>query len=123
MVIGKKITTETPVLLGTSGVNGCLIYAIDVRALGVNPATTIKLFTKFLGDTEYFIELELDLTEATSSPSEIAANPPSTFVLPKLLPTATRNTGLHLPAECSLYAALSASVNDGVLVIVRGGNY
>lgn len=122
VIVGKKITTQNPILLGTAGVNGSIIHNIQVKHVGVNPATTVKLFTKQIDDTVYYIENELNITAATASPTEVAS-PAFDFTLPKILPASATNTALHLAPECGLFAALTVSATDGLLVTVRGGDY
>ena len=123
IIVGKKITTETPVLLGTAGVNGCIIYNAQCKHLGVNPECTVKLFVRPLGSTDYFIENEIFMPAATTSPTELPSEPAVNFALPPILPNNASNTALHLPPECSLFVALSVAVTDGLLVTVRGGDY
>lgn len=119
-VTPRDITTQTPVLLGTAGDNGCLIHAIDVRHLGDNVATVLRLYSKYSGDDEYFLENELTLPVVTGS-SNAAAIASVPVVLPAILPSG--NTGMHLEAEVSLYCALGTAVANGIIVTVRGGDY
>lgn len=119
-VTPRDITTETPVLLGTTGDNGCLIHAIDVRHLGDNVATVLRVYSKYSGDDEYFLENELTLPVVTGS-SNTAAIASIPVVLPAILPSG--NTGMHLEAGVSLYAALGTAVASGIIVTVRGGDY
>lgn len=116
----RIITTETPVLLGTVGDNGCLIHAIDVRPLGDNVATVARLYSKLAGDTEYYLENELTLN-ATSSSNNTTAIAPVSFALPAILPSG--NTGMHLEGGVSLYCSLGTAIATGVILTVRGGDY
>ena len=119
-VTPRIITTETPVLLGTVGDNGCLIHAIDIRHLGDNVATVVRLYSKLAGDTEYFLENELTLA-ATSSSNNTTAIAPVSFTLPAILPSV--NTGMHLEGGVSLYCSLGTAIASGIIVTVRGGDY
>ncbi len=119
-VTPRAITTETPVLLGTVGDNGCLIHAIDVRHQGDNVATVARLYIKFADDTQYYLENELSLT-ATSSSNNTTAIAPASFTLPAILPSG--NTGMHLEGGVSLYCSLGTAVASGIILTVRGGDY
>ena len=119
-VTPRAITTETPVLLGTVGDNGCLIHAIDVRHLGDNVATVVRLYSKLADDTVYYLENELTLA-ATSGSNNTTAIAPFSFTLPAILPAS--NTGMHLEDGVSLYASLGTAVASGVIITVRGGDY
>lgn len=119
-VTPRVITTETPVLLGTVGVNGALIHNIIVQHLGDNVATVLRLYTREAGETNYFLEAELSLTAVTSS-TNAAAIASVPVVLPAILPSG--NTGLHLAPSVSLFASIGTAIASGVNVIVRGGDY
>lgn len=119
-VTPRAITTETPVLLGTVGDNGCIIHAVDVRYLGDNVATVARLYSKMSGETEYYLENELTLSATTSS-NNTSAIAPISFTLPAILPAS--NTGMHLEGGVSLYCALGTAVANGVILTVRGGDY
>lgn len=116
----RNITTETPVLLGTVGDNGCLIHAIDVRHLGDNVATVVRLYSKLADDTVYYLENELTLA-ATSSSNNTTAIAPVSFTLPTILPAT--NTGMHLEGGVSLYCSLGTAIASGVILTIRGGDY
>lgn len=116
----RNITTETPVLLGTVGDNGCLIHAIDVRHLGDNVATVVRLYSKLADDTVYYLENELTLA-ATSSSNNTTAIAPVSFTLPTILPAS--NTGMHLEGGVSLYCSLGTAIASGAIITVRGGDY
>lgn len=119
-VVPRAITTETPILLGAAGDNGSIIHSIDVRHLGDNVATVVRLWTQQTDDTDYFLENELSLT-AVSGSTNATAIPPVSFTLPAILPNG--NTGMHLAPGESLFAALGTAIANGVIVIVRGGDY
>lgn len=119
-VVPRNITTETPVLLGTAGDYGALIHSIDVRHLGDNVATVVRLWSKFALEADYYLENELSLSQISSS-TNAAAIAPVAFTLPAILPNG--NTGLHLEPGESLYCALGTAVAAGVIIAVRGGDY
>lgn len=119
-VTPRNITTESPLLLGTVGDNGCIIHAIDVRHLGDNIATVVRLYTRYSGESEYFLEDELSLS-AVSGSTNTAAIPEVPFVLPAILPSG--NTGIHLEAGVDLYCSLGTAIASGIIVTVRGGDY
>jgi hypothetical protein len=119
-VTPRNITTETPLLLGTAGDNGCLIHAIDARHHGDNVATVVRLYTQYPDDTVYYLENELSLTAVTASNNTTAIAPIS-FTLPAILPAS--NTGMHLEGGVSLYCSLGTAVATGIIVTVRGGDY
>jgi hypothetical protein len=118
--IPRIITTQTPVLLGTVGENGCLIHSIQVVPLGDNIATAIRFYTQQEAETTYTLELE-GTTSTTSGSNDGTGLTPVSVTLPGILPSP--QLGLHLAANTKLYCALGTAVATGLVVIVRGGNY
>lgn len=119
-VTPRVITTETPVLLGTVGVNGAIIHNIQVVPLGDNVATVVRLYTQLEAETTYTLELETTIALVTGS-GNVTALDPTSATLPGILPSP--QLGMHLAPGCKLYCALGTAVAAGLVLIVRGGDY
>lgn len=117
----RKLTTETPILLGTAGDYGALIWGIQATPLGDNVATVIRIYSKQATDTDYHFLFEEAVAETTGS-TEAAKLVNTDFVLPDIAVVAN-SKGLHLESGESLYAALGTAVATGFNLFIRGGNY
>ena len=123
-VAPRVISTQVPILLGSSGDYGALITHIRCLDLGDDVATVVFFYTKRLlgDDLAYRLVLELQIEQATGT-SLAAANTETVATLP-VIPLFDGNVrGLHLAANTELYCALGTSVTEGKAIHVTGGLY
>lgn len=122
-------TTQTPVLLFSSGDNGSLAEAIEVYPLGANAKTVLRLYGNFSGTTTYKLLKELALPIVAAAPGDdVLAGYPLRFNLFKILfpasnTPATPNDALRVPGGYELRVALGSAIASGVNVALVGGNY
>lgn len=138
-VIGRKLTVETPVFLGTFGAFGGVVWSIRAIPLGVNPATNLRIVGyppdgASAADYQLLFEVGLPTIEDTTNRTNTiitstnkgvnSNNTPIEIPLPRIY---TRNTeesrGLVRTSSYSLFCGLSSAVTDGWDVFIEGGNY
>lgn len=119
-VCPRVITTQVPVLIGTIGNNGALIHGIELIHLGSNPDSTLRIYTKKEGESEYLLEFETTLA-STNIATDTAATITVPVTLPDILPSGVK--GLHLEGSTQLYAAVGVALTNSAILRVRGGNY
>ena len=138
-VAGRKLTIETPVLLGRFGAFGGIIWSIRAVPLGANVATNLRIYgwaANAVAASDYRLLFEVALPSISDMTNDrntlityygnttMSAPPAIEIPLPRIY---TRNTeesrGLVRTGNYSLYCALSAPVASGWDVFIEGGNY
>ena len=125
-VTPRKITTESPVLLGTFGSNGGLIWNIRCLPLGINAATVLRLYGVKSGSSSFS---EASLLFETSLPaiesvSDSLAVSETEVVMPRIYTKeSSQAKGFTGEGGYSIYAGLGTAVANGWQILVNGGNY
>lgn len=138
-VAPRKLTTESPVSLGTFGTFGGLLWSIRAVPLGANVASVLRLYGGLptaSSSTDYRLLFEVPLpaidamttldNAMVGSTGNNALNAPNGIEVP--LPRIySRNTeesrGLVCTGDYTIHCALSVPVASGWDIFAEGGNY
>lgn len=128
-VTPRKITTETPVELGSVGEDGGFIHSITLQPLGNIIATVFRLYRQVIvgTTTNYFLVLEQSIP-SVSNASAAAGIDSINVILPLIQSGGTginERRALDCASGSKYYCGLGTAVvaESGINVNVRGGNY
>lgn len=117
-VAPSLITTQTPVLLGTSGINGGIIESIyGVQYTGAGTGT-LHIYGR---DDDLVYRLLIPPVSLSTNPTKVTL---PDVISPAKTGVAGNYTALRLPPEYSIYVAVLATITgDGWEIHAVGGDY